>query len=244
MIEKHPFRKETGVFLPEKSLLFYCFRIFRLLFALSNSNGHSHSRTDHGVVAHAQEAHHLHVSGDGGRTGKLSVGVHTAHGVGHAVRGRAGAHVVRVQGTASAATRSDREVLLASLEALLLVGASDGVLEARGVGGVTGDRDVDVLVPHDGNALADVVGAVAVDGGAGTIGVGDGLDDLELAGGEVIVGLDVGEAVDTADDLGSVLAQAVQDDAQGLFADLVGGTGNADSEMCIRDRQEGEDAAE
>ena len=52
MIEKHPFRKETGVFLPEKSLLFYCFRIFRLLFALSNSNGHSHSRTDHGVVAH------------------------------------------------------------------------------------------------------------------------------------------------------------------------------------------------
>ena len=63
------------------------------------------------------------------------------------------------------------------------------------------------------------------------VGVRDGLDDLQLAGGEVVVGLDVGEAVDTADDLGSVLAQAVQDDAQGLFADLVGGTGNADSAL-------------
>ena len=108
MIEKHPFRKETGVFLPEKSLLFYCFRIFRLLFALSNSNGHSHSRTDHGVVAHAQEAHHLHVSGDGGRTGKLSVGVHTAHGVGHAVGSGTGGHVVGVQGAARAAAGGRR----------------------------------------------------------------------------------------------------------------------------------------
>ena len=89
--------------------------------------------TDHGVVAHADETHHVDVRGHGGRTGELGVGVHTAHGVGHAVRGRAGAHVVRVQGTASAATRSDGEVLLASLEALLLVGASDGVLEARGL---------------------------------------------------------------------------------------------------------------
>ena len=103
--------------------------------------------TDHGVVTHADETHHVDVRRHGGRTGELGVGVHAAHGVGHAVRGRAGAHVVRVQSTASAATRSDGEVLLASLEALLLVGASDGVLEARGVGGVTGDRDVDVLVP-------------------------------------------------------------------------------------------------
>ena len=87
--------------------------------------------TDHGVVAHADETHHVDVRRHGGRTGELGVGVHTAHGVGHAVRGRAGAHVVRVQGTASAATRSDGEVLLASLEALLLVGASNGVLEAR-----------------------------------------------------------------------------------------------------------------
>ena len=167
----------------------------------------------------------------GGRTGELGVGVHTAHGVGHAVRGRAGAHVVRVQGTASAATRSDGEVLLASLDALLLVGASDGVLEARGVGGVTGDRDVDVLVPHDGNALADVVGAVAVNGSAGTIGVGDGLDDLEFARVVVELGLHIGEAVDAGDDLSSVLAQTVEDDAQRLLTSLVGVQSQADGAL-------------
>ena len=164
-----------------------------------NGNGASDGGTDHGVVAHADETHHVDVRRHGGRTGELGVGVHTAHGVGHAVRGRAGAHVVRVQGAASAATRSDGEVLLASLDALLLIGASDGVLETRGVGGVTGDRDVDVLVPHDGNALADVVGAVAVNGSAGTIGVGDGLDDLELARVVVELGLHIGEAVDAGD---------------------------------------------
>ena len=77
-------------------------------------------------------------------------------------------------------------------------------------------------MPHDGNALADVVGAVAVDGGAGTIGVGDGLDDLELAREVVELGLHVGEAVDAGDDLSSVLAQTVEDDAQRLLASLVG----------------------
>ena len=196
-----------------------------------NGNGASDGGTDHGVVAHADETHHVDVRRHGGRTGELGVGVHTAHGVGHAVRGRAGAHVVRVQGTASAATRSDGEVLLASLDALLLIGASDGVLEARGVGGVTGDRDVDVLVPHDGNALADVVGAVAVNGSAGTIGVGDGLDDLELARVVVELGLHIGEAVDAGDDLGGVLAQAVEDNAQRLLASLVGVQSQADSAL-------------
>ena len=37
---------------------------------------------------------------------------------------------------------------LPSLEALLLVGAGDGVLEAGGVGGVTGDGDVDAFSCH------------------------------------------------------------------------------------------------
>ena len=167
----------------------------------------------------------------GGGTGELGVGVHTAHGVGHAVGGRAGAHVVRVQGTASAATGGHGEVLLAGLEALLLVGTRGGVLEARGVGGVTGDGDVHVLVPHDGNALADVVGAVAVNGSAGTIGVGDGLDDLELAREVVELGLHVGEAVDAGDDLSGVLAEAVQDDAQRRLAGLVGVEGQLDGAL-------------
>ncbi|MBP5389444.1 MAG: GGGtGRT protein, partial [Bacteroidales bacterium] len=35
------------------------------------------------------------------------------------------------------------------------------MLEARGVGRVAGDGDIDVLLPEDGDAFADVVGAVA-----------------------------------------------------------------------------------
>jgi hypothetical protein len=36
-----------------------------LLLRLFHSHGHGHGRADHGVVAHAQEAHHLNVSGNG-----------------------------------------------------------------------------------------------------------------------------------------------------------------------------------
>ena len=136
-----------------------------------------------------------------------------------------------MQGTAGAAAGSDGEVLLASQRALLEVGARNRVLEARRVGGVAGDGDVGILVPHDGNALADVVSTVAVDLGARTIGVGDGLHDLKLAREVVELGLDIGEAVDAGDDLGGVLAEAVQDNAQGLLAGLVGVVGDADGAL-------------
>ena len=99
-------------------------------------------------------------------------------------------------------------------------------------------------MPHDGNALADVVGAVAVDGGTRTIGVGDGLDDLQLAREVVELGLHIGEAVDAGDDLGGVLAEAVQDDAKRLLAGLVGVVGDADGALSGREGlvtgQEGE----
>ncbi len=140
-------------------------------------------------------------------------------------------HVVRVQRTAGAATGSDGEVLLASQRALLEVGARNRVLEARRVGGVTGNGDVSVLVPHDGNALADVVGAVAVNGSAWAIGIRNLLDNLKLAGEVVELGLDIGEAVDAGDDLGGVLAEAVQDNAQRLLAGLVGVVGDANGAL-------------
>ena len=94
------------------TLLFQCF-----------FHGHSHGNgsADHRIVAHAQEAHHFHVSGDGGGAGELSVAVHTAHGIGHAVGSGAGCHVIGVQGTARAAAGGNREVLLALLDALLLI---------------------------------------------------------------------------------------------------------------------------
>ena len=105
------------------------------------------------------------------------------------------------------------------------------MLEAGGVGGVAGDGDVHLLVVHDGHALADVVGAVAADSSALAVGVGDLTDDVQLAGAVVELGLDVGEAVDAGDDLGGVLAQAVQDDAQGLGAGLVGVADDADGAL-------------
>ena len=47
----------------------------------------------------------------------------------------------------------------------------------------------------------------------------------------VELGLDVGEAVDAGDDLGSVLAQAVEDDPQGLLPGLVGVLDDADGAL-------------
>ena len=111
-----------------------------LLHSLGGGDGDSDGRADHGVVAHAEEAHHLNVRGDRGGAGKLRVGVHAAHGIGHAVGGGTCRHVVRVQRAPRAAAGGDGEVLLALLDALFLISAGNGVLEAGGVGGVAGWR--------------------------------------------------------------------------------------------------------
>ena len=169
------------------------------------------------------------MSGHGGGTGELSVAVHAAQSVGHAVRGGTGSHVVRVQGTARTTTGSHGEVLLTSENALLLVSTGNGVLEAGGVGGVTGDGNVHALEPHDGHALAHVVSAVAVHLSALAVRESGAVHHLHLTGGVVELGLAVGEAVDTGDDVSGVLAKAVQDNAQRLLAHLVGGASNTDS---------------
>src|SRR5699024_904312 len=104
-------------------------------------------------------------------------------------------------------TGSNGEVLLALLNALFLVSAGNGMLETGRVGGVTGDGDIHALVVHDCNAFADVVSAVATDIGALAFGVADLTHDVELAGGIVKLGLHIGEAVDSGDDLCSVFAQ-------------------------------------
>ena len=105
------------------------------------------------------------------------------------------------------------------------------MLEPGGVGGVAGDGHVHALGVHDGHALADVVGAVAADIGPLAFGIADLPNHLQLAGVIVKLGLDIGEAVDAADDLGSVLAQAVEDDPQGLLAGLVGVLHDADGAL-------------
>ena len=105
-----------------------------LLHGLFNCDCNRNRSADHGVVAHAEEAHHLDVRRDGGGACELCIGVHTAHGVGHAVGSGACGHVVRVQGTARAAAGSDGEVLLAVLDSPLLVGTGDQMLEGGKAG--------------------------------------------------------------------------------------------------------------
>ena len=102
---------------------------FLFLQALVNRHGAGHGSADHGVVAHTHQAHHFHVGGYGGGAGKLGVAMHTAHGVGQAVRGGAGGHIVGMQGAAGAAAGSDGEVLFAVFQSPFLIGAGYQMLE-------------------------------------------------------------------------------------------------------------------
>ena len=114
-----------------------------------------------------------------------------------------------MEGTACAAAGGYGEVFLSFLHALLLIGACHRMLETGGVGGVSGDGNVNALFPHDGNALADIVGAVAVYLGAESVGVGLSPELLHLAGVVVHLSLHIGEAVDSGNDLRRVLAETV-----------------------------------
>ena len=59
--EKCPLRSEAGIFdMQIKVLKKQLFSRFYLLLALGNSHSHGDSSAHHGVVAHAQEAHHFH----------------------------------------------------------------------------------------------------------------------------------------------------------------------------------------
>ncbi len=139
-----------------------------------------------------------------------------------------------MEGSAGAAAGGNGEVLLALLVAFLLVGACNGMLEAGRVGGVTGDGNVYALIVHDGNAFADVVSAVAANIGALAVGISGLLDDGQLAREIVKLRLHIGEAVDSGNDLRSVLAEAVEDNAQGLLTHLVGVSDDTDSALSRR----------
>ena len=54
-------------------------------FPMSYADGDGYSGSDHRVVAHTYKSHHFNVCGNGGRACELRIGMHTAHGVSHAV---------------------------------------------------------------------------------------------------------------------------------------------------------------
>ena len=95
------------------------------------------------------------------------------------------------------------------------------MLETGRVRGVSGDGNVYVLLPHDGNAFTYVVCAVAVYLRTGAVRVCFAEYFLQLAGVIIILGLYICKAVDTCDDLSSVLSKTVQDNAQRFLTNLV-----------------------
>ena len=166
--------------------------------------------------------------GDGRRTRELGVGVHSAHSVRHTVRCGTCRHIVGMERSARATAACHGEILLAVLDSPFLVGARNGMLETGGVGGVARDGDVNVFEAHYRNALGDIVRAVNAHRRALAFGVGGFLDDFDFARVIVHLGLHIGEAVDAADDEGRVLAEPVEYDFEGLFADFVCGLRDAD----------------
>ena len=111
--------------------------------------------------------------------------------------------------TACTTAGSDGEVFFAHFDAFLFIGPGYRVLETRRVRRVARNGNVDTFVVHDGYAFADVVGTEAADGSAFALGVGNFPDDVQFTGLVIKLGLDIGEAVDTGNDLGRILAEAV-----------------------------------
>ena len=172
-----------------------------LLGGFFDGDGAGDGRADHRVVANADEPHHLDVRRDRGRTGKLRVAVHTAHGIGQAVGSRAGGHIVRVERAARAAVGCNREIFDAVLIRPFLIRTGNQVLETRRVCRVTRNGNVDFFVLHNGDALKHVVGAIDLDLGAFAVGIRRLADDLQLACGEIVVGFDIRKAVDAGNNI-------------------------------------------
>ena len=174
------------------------------------------------------------MSGHGTAACKLCVAVHTAHRVRHAVTCGTRCHIIGVQRATRAAARRNREILFAVIPAPFFISACNRVLETGGVSAVAGDGNVHAFVTHNGNAFVDVVCAVATHFCAFAVAVSGGFYDFESIGVLVVLGLNVGEPVDTADDVSRVFAEAVKNYLQRLFTNFICRARDADSAFCRR----------
>ena len=86
-----------------------------------NSNSNSNSHTNHGVVTCTDKSHHFNMSGNGGGTCELCIGVHSSESICHTVGSGACCHVIGMESSTCAATGSNGEVLNAILVTPLLV---------------------------------------------------------------------------------------------------------------------------
>ena len=211
-------------------------KIKELFARFFDRNCYCYGHTNHGVVTCTDETHHLNVSGNGGRACELRVAMHSSHGVCHTVAGGTCSHVIGVESSTCTATGCNGEVAYAVLLAPLLIGTCNGMLESGGVGGVTGDRNADMLLLHDSNTLGNVVGAVALNVGSGALGEGLLLENGDRLGVGIEGGLYVGKTVDSGNDHSGILAKTIQNYAQGLYANLICIQRDLDRTLCCCDR--------
>ena len=202
-----------------------------LVHCLSNCNCYGYGHTNHWVVAGTDKTHHINMGRYRRRTSELCIRMHTTESISHTIGSRTCCHVIRMQSTTSTTTGSYGEVLLAKLDALLLVGTSYRMLEAGRVGGVAGDGNINLLQMHDSYTLWNRVSTIALNLGARTIRIRNLFYNVNLASLVIILGLNIGKAVDTGNNLGSVLAKTVQDNPERVLTNLVGSLSNTDSTL-------------
>ena len=96
------------------------------------------------------------------------------------------------------------------------------MLEAGGVGGVTGNGNANLFQLHNCNAFRHIVSTVAFYVSTGAIGIRRFADHLHLLGVRIKFCLYISKAVDSGNDERSVFAKTVQDNPQGLFTYFIG----------------------
>ena len=105
------------------------------------------------------------------------------------------------------------------------------MLEAGRIGGVTSNGDINVLQVHDSNTLWNGISTVALYLGTRAIRVSNFLNNVYLASLVVILSLNISKAVDTGNNLSSILAKTVQDNAERVLTNLVCSLSNTNSTL-------------
>ncbi len=78
----------------------------------------------------------------------------------------------------------------------LFVDTHHRMLETRGVGGVSRDGNIDLFMMHDSHTFTHIIRAITTDRRSLSCRIGLLSDNLELAGGVIKLGLNVGETID------------------------------------------------
>ena len=170
--------------------------------------------------------------GNGRGSCKLCIGMHTSQRIRKAVGSGTCCHIVRMQGTSCTAAGSNGEIFLAGFGSLLFICTCHRMLESGRIGGVTGNGNVHILFPHNGNAFRNTVGSIAVYFGTKSLGIRNSLQFLYLIGIRIILCLHKSETVYTGNDLCRILSKSVQDYAKRFLANLVSLLRNTDSALC------------